>query len=1346
LTGRIRRPERSPQAGGLPHRLALLGVVALFLIGNCAFPATVALPVIDRQDVRFTPLSINGEPFKRWVLCIGRDRQGFLWMGTSHGLYRYDGYGLNNYVHDDKNPGSLSDDTILTVFNDRSGTLWIGTSGGGLEKFDPVRDSFVHYRHNPNRGGSLSGDIVRTILQDHDGLLWVATSGGLDRLDPATGEFVHYRHDRNTPGTLSSSSINRLFEDREHNLWAGTDNGLNRIEHETHKITRFVHNSGGAASIGGDLVGAIWQDRAGQLWVAAGNVLDRFDSASGKFTHYAFDTSLPGEAAVAGVTSIREDETGALWLSTADSGILKLDPERKEFSRYIADPFDPTRLSDNNVYGLFEDPEGLMWACNKGGVSHFFARRRGFVRYQNRKGDAKGLRDNVIWSVQEDSRGFDWIGTRRGLYRLDRKTGHLDLYRHDPKDRYSLSYDTVSSIREDRAGSLWFGTYGGGLDRFDQNTGRFVAYRHAANKADSLSSDRVLCLLVDHEGFLWVGTGDAGLNRLDPGTGGFKHYGVVPGGSGNFSDNNIKALLEDHQGILWIATNNGLNRFDPATEKVTVYRAGQPGGLSGDVVECIHEDRNGTLWVGCRNGLNRMDRTRGTFTLISERDGLPDADVETIVEGEQGDLWLATGYGLSHYDPRAKAFVNYTETDGLAGNNMAPFGSEAACRTRDGQILVGSTEGVTAFRPDQVFRNPYVPPVVLTDFLLSGNSVHPVGGSPLRTPIWTTDALTLDHRQSIFSIEFSSLSYAAPEKNRYRFRLEPFEKDWNEGSSKRRLATYTNLPAGRYVFRVRGSNNAGVWNENGAQLGIVVLPPWWATWWFRAAILVCVATLIVAIFRTRERRLKLAAAALEIQVAERTRELMIAKDAAESANRAKSAFLAAMSHELRTPLNAILGFSNLMRERGASVEQRRDLEIINRSGTHLLGLINDVLDLAKIEAGRSVVEIAPCDLRSVLEDVEGMIRGRAEAKQLAFYVVAPSQIPVVRTDGARLRQILINLLANAVRYTDRGSVSLTLRIDERTDSKNALLAFEVADTGMGIAPEDQDRVFEPFVQAATNRSRKGTGLGLTIAKQTLMSMGGTIELESALGRGSCFRVNLPVGRAQQAEVTPEADGRERIAVLEPGQEDYRVLVVDDEPENSMLLDRLLRAAGFRHVQIAHNGSEAIETFQQWRPHFIWMDLQMPGMDGIEATRRIRELEGGREVKIAAVTASRFKSQINDVIAAGLDDFVLKPYRPMDIFECMARHIGARFRDEEKPQPETEGAALLLRPEHLTALPDGLRAQFREAVVALDVNRISDLIELVSKQDADLGLVLRSYADRLAFSAILNAVDGVKEAG
>jgi signal transduction histidine kinase/CheY-like chemotaxis protein len=585
------------------------------------------------------------------------------------------------------------------------------------------------------------------------------------------------------------------------------------------------------------------------------------------------------------------------------------------------------------------------------------------------------------------------------------------------------------------------------------------------------------------------------------------------------------------------------------------------------------------------------------------------------------------------------------------------------------------------------------------------------------------------------------LSYAAPEKNRYRFRLEPFEKDWNEG--KRRLATYTNLPAGRYVFVVQASNNAGIWNENGVKLAIVVLPPWWATWWFRAAVLVSLMGLIVGIFQARVKRLKLAAAALELQVAERTGELMIAKDAAEAANRAKSAFLAAMSHELRTPLNAILGFSDLMRERGASDEQSRDLELINRSGAHLLALINDVLDLAKLEAGRSVVEIASCDLKTVIGDVAGMIRVRADAKHLTLYVVAPNEIPAVRTDAARLRQVLINLLGNAVRYTEEGSISLILRFTEETDE--VLLIFEVADTGIGIAAEDQTRVFEPFVQAGKTRSRKGTGLGLAITKELLESMGATIEVESTLGRVSCFRVKLPVEHADASAVKREGDGRERIAVLDAGQEDYRVLIVDDEPENWMLLDRLLRTAGFRQVQIANNGSEAVETFQQWHPQFIWMDIQMPVMDGIEASRRIRVLDGGREVKIAAVSASRFKSQINDIMAAGLDDVVLKPYRPMDIFECMARNLGVRFRTEEKLRAEAERERLQLLPEHLAGLPDGLRGELREALVALDVSRIGELIDLVSQRDAKLGTVLRSYADRFAYSAILGAVDGVKRA-
>jgi CheY-like chemotaxis protein/anti-sigma regulatory factor (Ser/Thr protein kinase) len=473
----------------------------------------------------------------------------------------------------------------------------------------------------------------------------------------------------------------------------------------------------------------------------------------------------------------------------------------------------------------------------------------------------------------------------------------------------------------------------------------------------------------------------------------------------------------------------------------------------------------------------------------------------------------------------------------------------------------------------------------------------------------------------------------------------------------------------------------------------------------------------------------------------RTAELVEAKDQAESANRAKSAFLANMSHELRTPLNAVLGFSHLLRERGASEEQRRDLDIINRSGEHLLTLINDVLDLAKIEAGRTVLEIGACDLKTLLQDTAEMMRVRAQEKHLSLILEEEPGLPrFVRADTARLRQVLINLLANAVKFTSDGYV--TLRASARNAGGPVLLRFEIEDTGVGIAQEDQARVFDAFEQIGRAGGRSGTGLGLTIARQLVQLMDGTIELESTPGKGSCFRVEMPVDVAEEAE-TRVAAPRERVLGLEDGQPECRVLVVEDHPENRIMLERLLRDAGFQ-VRTAENGEQGVRMFGEWRPRFIWMDLRMPVMDGLEAVRRIRALEGGRDVRIATMTASGFDSQRSEVLAAGFDDYVRKPYRPEDIFDCMERRLGVRYRRAEAAAPALGDPAAELKPEALAALPPDLRDELREALTALHVKRVALAVERVAERDAALGAVLARCAKQFAYSVMLRALQDGKQ--
>ncbi|NJD07255.1 MAG: response regulator [Methylococcaceae bacterium] len=467
-----------------------------------------------------------------------------------------------------------------------------------------------------------------------------------------------------------------------------------------------------------------------------------------------------------------------------------------------------------------------------------------------------------------------------------------------------------------------------------------------------------------------------------------------------------------------------------------------------------------------------------------------------------------------------------------------------------------------------------------------------------------------------------------------------------------------------------------------------------------------------------------------------------AQELAEAANKAKSVFLASMSHELRTPLNAILGFSGLLRtEVGLSQEQRQALDLINRAGEHLLHLIDDVLDVAKIEAGRLTVQIAPFDLIELTRDVTDLIRVRAVEKGLQLSLEQTAAVPRQgRGDGAKLRQALINLLGNAVKFTPQGGV--TLRIDVRpAETPQAVwLMFEVADTGIGIAAEDQERIFEPFYQVlggSRQSLHKGTGLGLSITRQFIELMGGHIRVKSLVGRGSCFRFELPVELAAEAEISTRPINRARVIGVAPGQPEYRILIVEDQVENWLLLQRLLTDAGLT-VRVAENGQLGIEAFEAWHPHFIWMDIRIPVVDGLEATRRIRAMAGGDTVKIAALTASVFKEERDRVMAAGMDDFVRKPFQPGEIFDCLTRNLGIEFVREEVTVA-TEVIGVSLDAEALASLPAALHHDLYDALVGLDIARLGEQVCRVTELNPALGEALARHVEQLALTPILHAL-------
>lgn len=816
------------------------------------------------------------------IYAVIRDRRGFMWLGTSEGLIRYDGYDFMQFQHDPDDPSSISGDGVYALYEDEDGYIWIGTDNAGLNKFDPETQTFKLYRNDPLDPSGLSDDTNISIIPAASGGLWISSRKGLHLFDPQKETFTHFKHDPNNPASLSGDSIFTLYEDRQGILWVGTwTEGLNRYDPASGSFTRYQHAADDPDGLSSNMISAIFEDSAGDFWVGVSRGgLHKLDRTTGKFKRYIHDPDDPHTIGGPWVLGVVEDGAGNVWVGTNGGGLNKYDREHDRFIRYRHNANDPYSVGSDKIWTIYYDREDLLWVGTlDAGLSKADLSPKSFHHIRRRPGEADSLIDDNVTALFEDRDGMVWIGTRNGLSGYDPESGRCTHFKHDKNDPDSLPEDNIFSIFEDRDGDFWIGLYSKGIARLDRSTGKVVQVLSDPSAAHDASDphkpiwDSVSVIHQDRTGAIWFGTWGYGADRYDKKTGLFRHFTADPGNPRSLGENTINDVYEDRYGALWFATyRKGLSLFHPETQDFTVYNHDpeDPGSLSSPLAWCIFEDSSGRFWVGTDNGLNLFNRADETFTSYRSKHGAPGNKIFGVLEDDDGFLWLSTSQGLSRFDPENETFTNYDRADGLPNDQFNKF---AFLKTVDGRLYFGSGAGVTVFDPREIKSNPFVPPVVLTSFYLF-NKPAPIGpGEILEKAIDYVDGLTLRYKENVVSFEFAALSFTAPEKNRYSYMLEGFEKNWNEVDGARRTAAYTSLPGGEYVLRVRGSNNDQIWNNEGVSIRVTVLPPWWGTWWFRSAAAALLVFVLYGLYLQRMRTVRKYNRELERKVTIRTADL-----------------------------------------------------------------------------------------------------------------------------------------------------------------------------------------------------------------------------------------------------------------------------------------------------------------------------------------------------------------------------------------------------------------------------------------------------------------------------------------
>jgi two-component system, sensor histidine kinase ChiS len=1186
------------------------------------------------------------------VVKILQDPQGFMWLGGEGGLARYDGVNFRRYSSNPKDPKALPSSYVRDMLLDTQGVLWIATESG-LVRYNALTDSFeTIYRDSPIIPG-LPSNLVTSMTTDTQGNIYMATAAGLVVLGVDRKAFVPLltqANPRPADGFAEAKDFafqRVVWQSQGNILWIGAVNrGLVRFSLADSQLQVFAHDPQNPASLPDNHVRSIALDATNRIWVGTNTAgAARLDPTQGAFKRYPLGDA-PGSFPAKTVWSVFCDSRGNLWFGTDHGGLAKYLPDTDSFAAIRHNAYDNNSLSSNQVRSVFEDKYGDLWiGTYPSGVNYYNQATDLFTNSYHKPDNPNSLPHNAVLSLLEDSTGTLWVGTEGGLSAIDPRTGQYRHYRKNLKDPKSLQADAVITLFEDSQKRFWVGTWGGGLHRLDRQTGTFTHYAPQPGNPNSLGSLYVWRLVEDDDGSLWIATEKGGLNRFDPKTERFEQYLSDNRANTSILDTYVWTLFKDKSGTLWVGTTAGLARFDTAARQFHHYPKSQ---LEATRIRAFAEDSRGRLWIGSQDsGVHILDSEREHFTRLSLEDGLPATHVASIVEDNQANIWLATSNGLVRVDGQSLKMRIYQQSQGLPGNN---FNRDASIKSRSGTLYFGSTEGFSAFDPKSLAGGQYDYPVVLTELKLFNQTQTPTQNPGLLPKaIEYIEQLQLPHEQNMLTLGFAGLNYRDARYIHYSYKLDGLDDKWHDAGAQA-AATYTNLSPGHYRFRVRAANRDGQWSPQEVDLKIRIMPPWWRTPWAYSAYGILTLGLAYGLFFALWRQ-------MEWRAQKALNQQLIELD------KSKDAFLAHTSHELRTPLNGIIGMADALLDENRSqlpapVVQR--LSLISFSGKRLSHLINDILDYAKLKEHRLTLYKSPVSPHAAVQTVFELLSPLAEGKGLALRNLIEPSTPELLVDPNRLQQILINLVGNAIKYTDQGDVSV------HTSCKDGSFCLHVTDTGIGIAPQQQAQLFQAFNQldAADDRRQGGSGLGLVVTQHLVELHGGHLRLQSSPGQGSCFTLCLPQqtqlaasgglrGRSGPTpnptpQVMQEMDGAVPVPLA-------CVMIVDDDPVNRLVLESMLKPQGYDLITAA-SGSEALALLQQRRVDLIILDVIMPGMNGYDTCQQIRHSHPIEELPIIFLTANRVDDEVMSGYNAGGNEFLSKPVSKAELLPRVANHL------------------------------------------------------------------------------------------